>query len=101
MRDYRHLILCSDDYSRYTEGYFMKANSQAPGKFKEYAAKVEKQHPKSKKSRGGGEPGREKILEYLVEQDITREEFTPYSLQQSGFSERCNHTVMYLARSML
>jgi hypothetical protein len=35
-------------HSRYTEVYFMKAKSEAPAKFKEYVAKVEKQHPKSK-----------------------------------------------------
>jgi hypothetical protein len=48
MRGYRYIILFTDDHSRYTEVYFMKAKSEAPAKFKEYVAKVEKQHPKSK-----------------------------------------------------
>jgi hypothetical protein len=36
----------TDHHSRYTEVYFMKPKSDAPAKFKEYVAKVEKQHPK-------------------------------------------------------
>jgi hypothetical protein len=31
----------TDDYSRYTEVYFMKLKSEAPGKFKEYVARVD------------------------------------------------------------
>jgi transposase InsO family protein len=96
----------TDDYSRYTEVYFMKAKSEAPAKFKEYVAKVEKQHPKKKVFRirvdGGGEYGsREKFLEYLAEEGIVREVSAPYSQQQNGLSERCNRSVMDPARSML
>jgi hypothetical protein len=96
----------TDDYSRYTEVCFMKAKSEAPAKFKEYVAKVEKQHPKKKVCRirvdGGGEYGsREKFLEYLAEEGIVREVSAPYSQQQNGLSERCNRSVMDPARSML
>jgi hypothetical protein len=49
----------TDVHSRYTEVYSMAAKSEAPAKFKEYVAKIEKQHPKSKVGRyrvdGGGE----------------------------------------------
>jgi hypothetical protein len=38
----------TDDYSRYTEVYFWKLKSEAPGMFREYVARVEKQHSKSK-----------------------------------------------------
>jgi len=84
----------------------MKAKSEAPGKFKEYVAKMEKQHPKSKVYRirvaGGGEYAScEKFLEYLAEEDIIREVSAPYSQQQNGISERCNRTVLDPARSML
>jgi len=48
MRGYRYIIMFTDNNSRYTEVYFMNAKSEAPAKFKEYEAKVEKQHPKSK-----------------------------------------------------
>jgi hypothetical protein len=40
MRSYRYIIMFTDDHSRYTEVYLMKANSEAPAKFKEYVAKV-------------------------------------------------------------
>ena len=84
----------------------MKAKSVAPAKFKEYVAKVEKQHPKSKvcliRVGGGGEyAGREKFLEYLAEEGITREVSAPFSQQQNGISERCNRTVLDPAGSML
>jgi len=106
MRGYRYIIMFTDDHSRYTEVYFMKAKSEAPAKFKEYVAKVEKQHPKSKVCRirvdGGGEyASREKFLEYLAEEGIIREVSAPYSQQQNGISERCNRTVLDPARSML
>ena len=48
MCGYRYIITFTDDHSRYTEVYFMKAKSDTPAKFKEYVVKVEKQHPKSK-----------------------------------------------------
>jgi hypothetical protein len=96
----------TDDYSRYTEVYFMKAKSEAPEKFKEYVAVAEKLHPKSKVCRtrmdsGGEYASREKFLEYLAEEGIIKEVSVSYSQQQNGFSERCNLTVLDLARSML
>jgi hypothetical protein len=96
----------TDHYSRYTEVYFMKAKSQAPAKFKEYVAKVQKQLPNSKVSGirvdGEGEyASREKLFEYLAEDGIIREVSAPYSQQQNGISERCNLIVLDPARSML
>ena len=106
MRGYRYIIIFTDDHSRYTKVYFMKAKSEAPAKFKEYVAKVEKQHPKLKVCRirvdgGGVYASREKFLEYLAEEGIIREVSAPYSQQQNGISERCNHTVLDPALSML
>ena len=67
---------------------------------------MEKQHSKSKVCRisvdGGGEYGsREKFLDYLAQEGITRELSAPYSQQQNGISERCNRTVLDPAWSML
>jgi len=103
---YGYSIMFTDDHSRYTEVYFMKAKSEAPAKFKEYVATVEKQHPKSKEcrigvDRGGEYASREKFIEYLAEKGIIREVSASYSRQQNGILERCNHTVMDPARSML
>ena len=97
MRSYRYIIMFTDDHSRYTEVYFIRAKSEGPAKFKEYVATVEKQHPKSKVCQirvdGGGEyASREKFLEYLAEEGITREVSAPNSLQQNGISEKCNRT---------
>jgi len=106
MRGYRYIIMFMDDHSRYTEVYFIIAKSEDPAKFKEYMAKVEKQHPKSKVCRirvvGGGEYAScEKFLEYLAEEGIITEVSDPYSQQQNRISERCNRTVLVPARSML
>jgi len=106
MRGYRYIIMFTDDHSRYTEVYFMKAKSQAPAQFKEYVAKVEKQHPKLKVCQisadaGGEYASRDKFLEYLAEEGIIREVSAQYSQQQNGISERCNRTVLDPARSML
>jgi hypothetical protein len=84
----------------------MKAKSEAPAKFKENVAKVEKQHPKSKVCRitvnGRGEYAtREKLLEYLAEEGIIREVSAPYLQQQNGILAGCNRTVLDPAWSML
>jgi hypothetical protein len=98
----------TDDYSRCTEVYFTKLKSEAPGTFEEYVARVEKQHLKSKSKEcmirvdGGGEYGsREKFLDYLAQEGISREVSARYSQQQNGTSEGCNRTVVDPARSML
>jgi hypothetical protein len=48
VRGYGFIMMFTQAHSRYTEVYFMKAKSEAPAKFKEYVAKVQKQNPKSK-----------------------------------------------------
>jgi len=78
MRGYRYIIMFTDDHSRYTDVYCMKAKPEDPAKFKEYVAEVEKQHPKSNVCRigvdGGGKyASREKFLEYFAEQGIINE----------------------------
>jgi len=75
-------------------------------KFKEYVPRVQKQHSKLKLYRirvdGGGEHGsREKLLDYLAQEGITRDVSAPYSQLQSEISERYNRTVLHLVRSML
>ena len=106
MRSYRYIMMFTDDHSRYTEVYLIKAKSEAAAKFKEYVAIVQTQHPKSKVCQigvdeGGKYASRQKFLEYLAEEGIVREVSAPYSQQQNGMSERCNHAVLDPARSIL
>jgi len=106
MRGYQYSIMFTGDHSKYTEVYYKKDKFEAPAKFKEYVAKVEKQHPKSKVCRirvdGGGEyASREKFLEYLAEEAIIREVYARYTQQHNGISEKCIRTVLDLERSML
>jgi hypothetical protein len=106
MLGYRYIIMSNDDHSGYTEVYFMTANSEAQAKFKEYVAKVEKQHQKSKVCpiRVDGESecaSREKFLDYLLEEGIIREVSAPYSQHHNGILGRCNRTVLDPARTIL
>jgi hypothetical protein len=98
----------TNDYSRYTGVYFIKLKSEATGMFKEYVARLEKQHFKLKlkvcriRVDGGGEyDSREKFLDYLAQEGINKEVSATYSQQQNGISVRCNGTVLDLARSLL
>jgi len=84
----------------------MNVKSGAQVKFKEYVAKVAKQHQKWKVCQirvdGGGEHASlEKFLEYLAEEGIIRKVSASYSQQQNGISERCNRTVLNPALSRL
>jgi hypothetical protein len=79
---------------------------EASAKFKEYVAKMEKQHPKSqvypiRVDEGGEYASLGRFLEYLAEEGIIREVSAPYSQQRSGILERCNRTVLDPVRSML
>jgi len=70
--------------------YCMELKSEAPAKFKEYIARVEKQHSKSTVCRirvdGGEEYGsREKFLNYLAQESITREVLAPNHSSRMGY----------------
>jgi hypothetical protein len=96
----------TDDYSRYTEVYYVKRNSDNTAKLKKYVARAEKQHSMSKvcmiRVDGEGVYGsREKFLNYLAPECITREVSALYSPQQNGRWERCNCTVLEAVWSML
>jgi len=84
MRSYRYIFLFTNDYLRYTEVYVLTLKSEAPAMIKEYIARVEKQHSQSKsmvcrtRVDGGGKYGsREKFLDYLAQEGITREASAP------------------------
>jgi hypothetical protein len=106
MPGYQYIIMFTHDHSKYSEVYIMKAKFETQAKFKQYVAKVEKQHPKSKVcrirvDRGGEYASSEKFLEYLAEEGIIREVSAPYSQQQNGTSEMCKCIVLDPARSMV
>jgi len=106
MRGYRYIMIFTHDHSRYTNVYSMKTTSVARAKCKEYVAKVEKQHPKSKVSQfrvdGGDEdPSRERFLDYLAEEGIISELSASYSQQQNGISEKCNDILQHPTHCML
>ena len=100
----RYAIFFTDDATRITRVYFMKAKSEAPERFQDYRAEVEMWFDRSiKRIRvdGGGGYSNAEFIAYLANNGIIKETTAPYSSQQNGVSERCNWTVVDPARSML
>ena len=101
----KYFLTFTDDYSRYSEVYFLKSKDEVFGKFQEYVLRVEKLQEevlKTVRSDNGGEYTSNEFLSYCKQMTGIRHEFTnPYTPEQNGVSERYNRTVMEAARSML
>ena len=100
----RYAIFFTDDATRFTRVYFMKAQSDAPEQFREYRAEAEEQLDRSiKRIRvdGGGEYSSAEFIAYPANNGIIKETTAPCSSQHNGVSERRNGTVADPARSML
>nr|KYP33156.1 Retrovirus-related Pol polyprotein from transposon TNT 1-94 [Cajanus cajan] len=100
----RYFILFIDDFSRMTWVYFIKAKSEVFGIFKKFKTLVEKQSGKQIKvlrSNRGKEYTSHEFDKFCEDEGIERQLTVTYSPQKNGVSERKNHTVMEMARSML
>ena len=89
-----------DDYSRETQIIFLKQKSEALGAFKQYEARLTRQHDGTKiktlRSDRGGEYLSAEFDEYLKAQGIKRELTVHDSPQQNGVAERLNRTLVEL-----
>ena len=99
-----YFIMFINDHSWYGHIFLMKYKSEALKKFKEFIYEVEKQSRKSIKilqSNRGGEYLSHEFLGYLKENGILSQ-WTPLGmLQHNGVSERRNHTLLDMVRSMM
>jgi hypothetical protein len=95
----------TDDFSRETQIIFLKLKSEALGAFKQYEARLTRQHNGTKiktlRSDRGGEYLSAEFDEYLKAQGIKRELTVHDSPQQNGVAERLNRTLVELTRAML
>ena len=97
-------LLVDDDFSRVMCVYMLKSKNEALEAFKHFRNLVEdgdKRRIKSFRTDRGGEFNSKLFNAYCDEAGITRQFTAPYSPQQNGVVERCNMTIVEMARSLL
>lgn len=100
----RYVLTLIDDYSRYTEIYFLHNKSEAIDKIREYVAMVENKFntkPKIFRSDRGGEFTGNEFKQFMYGMGIKLQYTAPYSPQQNGVAERKNRSLIEMARCML
>ena len=100
----KYFLLITDDYSRMSWVYFLKAKSEAFESFKIFKAMVEKQsglYVRALRTDRGGEFLSNEFITFCEEQGIRRELIAPYTPKKNGVAERKNRIVVEMARSMI
>jgi transposase InsO family protein len=101
---YRYFITFIDDMTRCVWVQPMKQKSEALRWFKSWQAFVEKltgAKVKALRSDHGGEYMSAAFQQHLQQQGIVHQRSAPYTPQQNGVAERCNRTLVEMARAML
>ena len=99
-----YFITFTDDFSRFGWVYLMRYKSEAFEKFREFKNEVEKQSGKSIKtlrSNRGGEYLSTEFTQSLKDNGILAQLIPPYTPQMNGVSERRNHILLDMVRSMM
>lgn len=100
----QYFLLLVDDYSRRMWVFLLKRKDEAFYAFNKFKVLVENGNEdkvKTLRTDRGGEFMSKELLSYCEDMGITRQFTTPYSLQQNGFIERWNRTVVEMARSFM
>ena len=103
-----------NDYSRYTNIYFLKNKSEVFQKFKDYTTLMENMSGeqikklnirnlsvKTVRTDNGGEYTSLEFQRFCAEKGIAREFTNPHTPEQNGVSERLNRTIIEAVRSMI
>ena len=101
---YRYFLTFTDDLSRYGYIYLMKHKSETFEKVKEFQSEVENHHNKKIKflrSDRGGEYLSYEFGMHLRQCGIVSQLTPPGTPQRNGVSERRNHTLLDMVRSMM
>ena len=101
---YRYFLTFTDDLRRYGYIYLMKHKSETFEKFKEFQSEVENHRNKKIKflrSDCGGEYLSYEFGLHLKQSGIVLQLTPPGTPQRNGVSERRNHTLLDMARSMM
>jgi transposase InsO family protein len=100
----RYFMTMIDDYSRFTQVYFLKFKSEVSKFINEYIKYAENKFEKKVKvirSDNGREYITKELQRSLTEMGIKVQYTAPYSAFQNGVAERKNRTLMETARCML
>ncbi len=99
----QYFVTFIDEYSRYTEVYFLKSKDEVLEKFKQYVSQAEKlgKRVKNLRSDNGGEYCSKVFDDYLKAKGITHQTTVPHCPEQNGIAERMNRTLVEAARSMM
>jgi transposase InsO family protein len=100
----RYFMTMIDDYSRFTQVYFLKFKSEVSKFINEYIKYAENKFEKKVKvirSDNGREYITKELQRSLTEMGIKVQYTAPYSAFQNGVAERKNRTLMEAARCML
>ena len=99
----KYFVLFIDDFSRYTQVYFLSKKSEVLLVFKQYKSYVEKHTGEliqRFRSDNGGEYSSNEFVEFLRKSGIKRETSIARRPQQNGVAERMNRTIIEMARTM-
>jgi transposase InsO family protein len=97
-----YFVVFTDDYTRYSLVYLMRAKSDVFELFRKFVPWMETQSGgriKRLRSDNGGEYVSREFLQYLAERGIEHEVTMPYTPQQNGVAERNHQTVVTRALS--
>jgi hypothetical protein len=100
----RYFITFTDDFSRWTEVYFMKQKSEAFKYFEIFKAKLETmtgEKIKILRTDNGSEYVNDNFTYFLKQFGIKHETTDIYTPQQNGVSERKNRTLLDMTRCLL
>nr|GFA29802.1 hypothetical protein [Tanacetum cinerariifolium] len=98
-----YFLTFTDDFSRYGYVYLLKHKHEVFKNFKVFKSIVELQVGKKIKalrSDRGGQYLSQEFKDYLSKNGIVQHLTSPYTPQQNGVSERRNHTLLDMVRSM-
>lgn len=100
--DARYVATFTDDYSRKTFIYFLKAKSEVPDRFMDFKAFTENQTGKKIKCvRGDNGTEYQKLKAVFKKCGILYQTSTPYTPQQNGVAERMNRTLVEKAKCLM
>ncbi len=100
----KYLLMFTDDYSRFTTGFYIKHKSETLTCWRIYAERVKNisgSYPRIIRSDNGREYKNNEFDMYLKSIGTERQLTVPYTPEQNGVSERLNKTIFGRARAML
>jgi len=101
---YKYFLLIVDDFSGKMWVYFLKYKSDVFSIFQKFKSLVKKESSYNiitLRTDNGGEFCSSAFSNFCDTHGIKRQLTTPYTPQQNNVVERCNRTVVEMARSML